>query len=92
MSESLFFFIYPAHGIHFEAMGSLVVRALDYRLEGLGLMPHAMNYPPSTHGFYAKIVKVEIGGVIIYHLFREFRRANSYWYSYGAQGQRPAYF
>ncbi|GFV30415.1 hypothetical protein TNCV_98901 [Trichonephila clavipes] len=31
------------------AMGSLVVRALDSRPEGLGSMPDAIKYPPSTH-------------------------------------------
>ncbi|GFW94757.1 uncharacterized protein TNCV_4247971 [Trichonephila clavipes] len=32
-------------------MGSLVVRASDSRPEGLGSMPDATKYPPSTHGF-----------------------------------------
>ncbi|GFU06565.1 hypothetical protein TNCV_3404651 [Trichonephila clavipes] len=30
------------------AVGSLVVRASDSRLEGLGSMPDATKYPPST--------------------------------------------
>ncbi|GFX20904.1 uncharacterized protein TNCV_79591 [Trichonephila clavipes] len=34
-----------------EAVGSLVVRASDFRPEGLGSMPDATKYPPSTHGF-----------------------------------------
>ncbi|GFU58028.1 transposable element Tcb2 transposase [Trichonephila clavipes] len=40
-----------------------------------------------------QIVDVEIGGVAIYRLFGEFRRANSYCQLYGAQGlgQRQAY-
>ncbi|GFU15599.1 hypothetical protein TNCV_1170981 [Trichonephila clavipes] len=33
------------------------------------------------------IVEVEIGGVVIYLPFGEFRRANSYCHLYGAQGQ-----
>ncbi|GFV55801.1 hypothetical protein TNCV_2603221 [Trichonephila clavipes] len=43
------------------AVGSLVVRATDSRPEGLGLMPDANKYPPSTRGFNAKIVEMEIG-------------------------------
>ncbi|GFU00215.1 hypothetical protein TNCV_801871 [Trichonephila clavipes] len=31
-----------------EAVGSLVVRTSDSRLEGLGSMPDAAKYPPST--------------------------------------------
>ncbi|GFV61903.1 hypothetical protein TNCV_4107071 [Trichonephila clavipes] len=73
-------------------VGSLVVRASDSRPEGLGSMPDATKYPPSTHGFHAEIVEVEIGGVAIYHSFGEFRRAKSYCHLYGAQGQRQAYF
>ncbi|GFU25300.1 uncharacterized protein TNCV_1739441 [Trichonephila clavipes] len=44
-----------------------------------------------THG---KIVEVEIGGVAVYRLFGEFRRANSYCHLYSDQGlgQRQAYF
>ncbi|GFY15349.1 uncharacterized protein TNCV_1571601 [Trichonephila clavipes] len=44
--------------------------------------------------FHAKIVEVVIGGVAIYRLFGEFRRANSYCHLYRAQGldQRQAYF
>ncbi|GFW31829.1 hypothetical protein TNCV_5039991 [Trichonephila clavipes] len=34
-----------------RAVGSLVGRALDSRPEGLGSMPDATKYPPSTHGF-----------------------------------------
>ncbi|GFV26637.1 hypothetical protein TNCV_4059611 [Trichonephila clavipes] len=33
-----------------EAVGSLVVRALDSRPKGLGLMPDTTKYPQSTHG------------------------------------------
>ncbi|GFV77111.1 hypothetical protein TNCV_691791 [Trichonephila clavipes] len=74
------------------AIGCLVVRASYSRPEGLGSMPDATKYPPSTHGFYAEIVEVEIGGVGIYLPFGEFRRAKSYCRLYGAQGQRQAYF
>ncbi|GFU68120.1 hypothetical protein TNCV_247841 [Trichonephila clavipes] len=35
------------------AVGSLEVRASDSRLEGLGSMPDATKYPPSTHGVRA---------------------------------------
>ncbi|GFV50996.1 hypothetical protein TNCV_302571 [Trichonephila clavipes] len=73
-------------------MGSLVVRASDSRPEGLGSMPDATKYPSSTHGLNAEIVEVEIGGIAIYRLFGEFRRAKSYCQLYGAQGQRQAYF
>ncbi|GFX68604.1 hypothetical protein TNCV_1800171 [Trichonephila clavipes] len=34
----------------FGAVDSLVVRASDSRPEGLGSMPNATKYPPSTHG------------------------------------------
>ncbi|GFS70811.1 hypothetical protein TNCV_1232101 [Trichonephila clavipes] len=34
-----------------RAVGSIVVRASDSRPEGLGSMPDATKYPPSTHGF-----------------------------------------
>ncbi|GFS83846.1 hypothetical protein TNCV_2362951 [Trichonephila clavipes] len=74
------------------AVGSLVIRASDSRPEGLGPMPDATKYPPSTHGFNVEIVEVEIGGVAIYRPFGEFRRAESYCHLYGAQGQRQAYF
>ncbi|GFW85942.1 hypothetical protein TNCV_1967501 [Trichonephila clavipes] len=37
-----------------RAMGSLVARASDSRPEGLGSMPHATKYPPSTHGVRAR--------------------------------------
>ncbi|GFW82791.1 hypothetical protein TNCV_3493611 [Trichonephila clavipes] len=57
-------------------VGSLVVRASDSRPEGLGLMP------PNTlrvhTDFHVEIVEVEIGGVVIYRPFGEFRRAKSY--------------
>ncbi|GFU67199.1 hypothetical protein TNCV_4689311 [Trichonephila clavipes] len=36
------------------AMGSLVVRASDSRLEGLGSIPDATKYPPSTYGVRAR--------------------------------------
>ncbi|GFW09792.1 hypothetical protein TNCV_868541 [Trichonephila clavipes] len=70
-----------------RAVGSLVARASDFRPEGLGSMPEATKYPPSTHGFHAEIVKMEIGGVAIYRPFGEFRQAKSYCHLYGAQGQ-----
>ncbi|GFY04653.1 hypothetical protein TNCV_419091 [Trichonephila clavipes] len=73
-------------------VGNLVVRASDSRPEGLRSMPNAIKYPPSTHGFHAEIVEVEIGGVAIYRPFGKFRRAKSYCHLYGAQGQRQAYF
>ncbi|GFW30126.1 uncharacterized protein TNCV_1054371 [Trichonephila clavipes] len=47
------------------------------------------NISLQSHG---KIVEVEIGGVAIYRPFDEFRRANSYYHLYGAQGQRHAFF
>ncbi|GFV92627.1 hypothetical protein TNCV_1374781 [Trichonephila clavipes] len=68
-------------------MGSLIVRASDSRPDGQDSMPDATKYPPSTHGFPAKIVEVEIGGVAIYRLFGEFHRANLYYHLYGAQDQ-----
>ncbi|GFY34626.1 hypothetical protein TNCV_1373171 [Trichonephila clavipes] len=68
-------------------MGSLVVRASGSRLEGLGSMPDATKYTPSRHGIHAQIVEVEIGGVTLYRLFEEFRRANSYCHLNGAQDQ-----
>ncbi|GFV16109.1 hypothetical protein TNCV_3378731 [Trichonephila clavipes] len=36
------------------AVGNLVVRASDSRPEGLGSMPNATKYPPSTHGVRAR--------------------------------------
>ncbi|GFV59274.1 hypothetical protein TNCV_2340151 [Trichonephila clavipes] len=69
------------------AVDSLVVRASDSRHDGLGLMLDASKYPPSTHGFLAKIVGVEISSVAIYRPFEELHRANSYCHLYGAQGQ-----
>ncbi|GFW05870.1 hypothetical protein TNCV_603421 [Trichonephila clavipes] len=41
-------------------VGRLEVRASDSRPEGLGMMPDASKYLPSTHGFHAEIVEVEI--------------------------------
>ncbi|GFW75983.1 hypothetical protein TNCV_351681 [Trichonephila clavipes] len=38
--------------------------------------------------FHAKIVEVEIGGVVIYRPFGEFRRTNSFCHLYGAQRQK----
>ncbi|GFX90155.1 hypothetical protein TNCV_2712761 [Trichonephila clavipes] len=60
-----------------RAVGSLVVRAPDFRLEGL--VP-------------GKIVEVEIGGGAIYRPVGEFLRAKTYCHLYGAQGlgQRQA--
>ncbi|GFX84698.1 hypothetical protein TNCV_725051 [Trichonephila clavipes] len=58
-----------------RAVGSLMFRTSDFRPEGLGSMPDATKYPPSTHGFHAETVEVEIGGAAIYRLFGEFRRA-----------------
>ncbi|GFW15246.1 hypothetical protein TNCV_173911 [Trichonephila clavipes] len=75
-----------------EAVSSLVVRASDSRPEGLGSIPDATKYPPSTHGFHTEIVKVDIGGVATYRPFVESRRAKSYCHLYGAQGRRQAYF
>ncbi|GFV36898.1 hypothetical protein TNCV_4766961 [Trichonephila clavipes] len=40
----------PRVGVEVWAVGSLVVRALDSRPEGLGSMPDATKYPPSAHG------------------------------------------
>ncbi|GFW90971.1 hypothetical protein TNCV_1758451 [Trichonephila clavipes] len=57
-------------------MGSLVVRASDSRQEGLDSMPDPTKYPPSTQGFHAEIVEVEIGGVTICSSFGEFRELN----------------
>ncbi|GFV97120.1 uncharacterized protein LOC103524116 [Trichonephila clavipes] len=75
-----------------KKFGNLWVRASDSKLESLGLMPDATKYPPSTHGFHAEIVELEIGGVAIYRPLGKFRRAKSYCHLYGAQGQRQAYF
>ncbi|GFS57769.1 uncharacterized protein TNCV_2908821 [Trichonephila clavipes] len=49
-------------------------------------------FPPLQS--HVKTVEVEIGGVAIYSLFWEFRRASSYCHLCGAQGlgQRQAYF
>ncbi|GFX36023.1 hypothetical protein TNCV_4215451 [Trichonephila clavipes] len=35
-------------------VGSLVVRELDSKPEGLGSMPDATKYPPSTRGVHAR--------------------------------------
>ncbi|GFX94170.1 uncharacterized protein TNCV_4292151 [Trichonephila clavipes] len=59
----------------------------ESRVQGTG-----EYFPPlQSHG---KIVEVEICGVAIYRLFGKFRRTNSYYHLYGAQGlgQRQAYF
>ncbi|GFV02942.1 hypothetical protein TNCV_2744051 [Trichonephila clavipes] len=71
-----------------------MVRASVSRPEVLGSMPDATKYPPSAHGFHARIEEVEIGRVTIYRPFGEFRRANSYCHLYDAQGlgYRHAYF
>ncbi|GFV09802.1 hypothetical protein TNCV_2598571 [Trichonephila clavipes] len=37
-------------------LGSLVVRASDSRPEGLGSMPDATKFPPSTHGVRARSI------------------------------------
>ncbi|GFS92849.1 hypothetical protein TNCV_1162331 [Trichonephila clavipes] len=37
-----------------RAVGSLVVRAPDFRPEDLGSMFNATKYPPSTHGVRAR--------------------------------------
>ncbi|GFU82396.1 hypothetical protein TNCV_2462791 [Trichonephila clavipes] len=37
-----------------KSLGSLVVRASDSRPKGLGSMPDATKYPPSTHGVRAR--------------------------------------
>ncbi|GFU07599.1 hypothetical protein TNCV_2225691 [Trichonephila clavipes] len=72
-------------------VGSLVVRTSDSRPEGLGSMPDAIKYLPST-----QIPCQNCGGGDIWcrHLssLREFHRANSYCHLYGAQGQQQAYF
>ncbi|GFW71013.1 hypothetical protein TNCV_191041 [Trichonephila clavipes] len=60
-------------------------KASAFRPEGLGSMPIATKYPPSTHGFNGEIVEVEISGVAIYRPFGEVRRTNSYCHMYGAQ-------
>ncbi|GFX07680.1 hypothetical protein TNCV_4159491 [Trichonephila clavipes] len=75
-----------------KAVGSLVFRASDSNPEGLGSMPDATKYPPSTHEFHEEIVEVEVGDVAINRPFGEFCQAKSYCHLYGAQGQRQAYF
>ncbi|GFU68757.1 hypothetical protein TNCV_4400351 [Trichonephila clavipes] len=76
---------------YLRAVGSLVVRASDSRLEGLGSMPDATKHPPSTHGFTCRNCGGgDRGRVAIYRPFGEFRRAKSYCHLYGAEGQRQA--
>ncbi|GFT17942.1 uncharacterized protein TNCV_4910981 [Trichonephila clavipes] len=78
-------------GVHTEyvlvkSVGPKVLWA-ESRVQGTGeYFPHLQ--------FYGKIVEVDIGGVVIYRPFGEFRRANSHCHLYGAQGlyQREAYF
>ncbi|GFV99809.1 transposable element Tc1 transposase [Trichonephila clavipes] len=82
----------PLDIVKMGALGSLVVRALDSRLEGLGSMPDATEYPSSTHAFDVEIVEVEIDGASIYRPFGEFCRAKSHCHLHGVQGQRQAYF
>ncbi|GFX60719.1 uncharacterized protein TNCV_4976951 [Trichonephila clavipes] len=57
----------------------------ELRVQGTG-----EYFPPLQ--LHAKIAKVEIAGVTIYHPFGEFRRANSYCHLHGAQDQRQAFF
>ncbi|GFU70569.1 hypothetical protein TNCV_2971291, partial [Trichonephila clavipes] len=42
---------------HHRAVGSLVVRPSDSRPKGLGSMPDATKYPPSTHRVCARQIK-----------------------------------
>ncbi|GFW86676.1 uncharacterized protein TNCV_4334601 [Trichonephila clavipes] len=51
----------------------------ESRVQGTG-----EYFPPLQSHF--EIVQVEIGSVVIYRPFGEFRRANSYCHLYGAQG------
>ncbi|GFW91112.1 uncharacterized protein LOC103524116 [Trichonephila clavipes] len=67
-----------------RAVGSLVVRASDYRPEGLRSMPDVTKFSPSTD-FHAEFVEMEIGGVTIYHPFGEFHQAKSYCHLHGSQ-------
>ncbi|GFX03820.1 hypothetical protein TNCV_2113921 [Trichonephila clavipes] len=39
-----------------RAVGSVVVRASDFRSEGLGWKPDNTNYPPSTHGVRTRYI------------------------------------
>ncbi|GFX03526.1 hypothetical protein TNCV_4751111 [Trichonephila clavipes] len=79
-------------GFIINPVGSLVVRASDFRPEGLGSIPDATKYPPSTHGFTCRNCGGgDRGRVAIYHPFGEFCRAKSHCHLYGAQGQRQAY-
>ncbi|GFX14666.1 hypothetical protein TNCV_4016641 [Trichonephila clavipes] len=72
-----------------RAVGSLVVRALDSRPEGLGSRPDATKHPPSTHGFICRNCGGgDRGRVAIYRPFGNFAELKSYCHLYGAQGQR----
>ncbi|GFU92547.1 uncharacterized protein TNCV_4794761 [Trichonephila clavipes] len=54
------------------AVGSLVVRALDSRPEGLGSMLDVTKYPPSAHGFTCRnCAGGDRGHVAIYRPFGE---------------------
>ncbi|GFW25455.1 hypothetical protein TNCV_3721831 [Trichonephila clavipes] len=57
-----------------RAVGSLVVRASNSRPGGLGSMPDATIYPPSTLGFPCRNCGYR-GGDAIYRPFGEFGRA-----------------
>ncbi|GFY29207.1 uncharacterized protein TNCV_4723351 [Trichonephila clavipes] len=61
-----------------KSVGPKVLWA-EPRVQGTG-----KYFPPLQ--FHAKIVEVEIGGVVIYCPFGEFRRANLYSLLFGAQG------
>ncbi|GFX74699.1 uncharacterized protein TNCV_3121291 [Trichonephila clavipes] len=55
-----------------RAVGSLVVRASDSRLEGLGSMLDVTKYPPSAHGFTCRNCGGgDRGRVAIYRPFGE---------------------
>ncbi|GFT70310.1 hypothetical protein TNCV_2657811 [Trichonephila clavipes] len=43
--------------IYVGSVGSLVIRASDSTPEGLGSMPDATKYPPSTHGVRARSIR-----------------------------------
>ncbi|GFS81131.1 uncharacterized protein TNCV_1223861 [Trichonephila clavipes] len=53
-------------------MGSLVVRASDSRPEGLGSMPDATKYPPSTHGLKVS-EELGIAQIVISRLWQRFQ-------------------
>ncbi|GFX00774.1 hypothetical protein TNCV_4577411 [Trichonephila clavipes] len=65
---------------------------LQRELLATGVKEYSSTVQRRLTEFHAEIVEVEIGGVAIYRLFGEFRRAKSYCHLYGAQGQRQAYF